>query len=47
MAVERDRVCLRFADQLATKLELDQEIEFTGTIPDDVWTDLRRLAELH
>lgn len=44
VAVHRDRVHLRFADQLAAKLELDQEIEFAGDISEDACADLRRMA---
>ena len=40
-----DRVRLRFTDQLSARLELDRELEFVGRIPENAYSDLRRLAE--
>ncbi|MDB4794071.1 hypothetical protein OAG51_01495 [Pirellulaceae bacterium] len=44
--LQNDCVRLCLTDALAAKLELESEVEFTGQIPGDVATDLRRLAEL-
>jgi hypothetical protein len=43
--VHPDRVRLRFTEQLAARLELDRDVEFVGRIPENAYTDLRRLAE--
>ncbi len=41
-----ERICLRFTDTLASRLELGQEIEFAGRFADNVLADLRRLADI-
>jgi hypothetical protein len=45
LAVQRDRIRLQFTDELAAKLELDQVVEFLGTISEESYNDLRRLVE--
>jgi hypothetical protein len=44
-AIQPERLRLRFTDELANKLELDQEIEFSGPIPENVLLDLCGLSE--
>lgn len=43
--VRYNRVQLRFTHELAAKLELDEEIEFEGTLPADAYADLLQLAD--
>ena len=45
LAVQNDRIRLRFTDELAVKLELDQVVEFLGVISEESYNDLRRLGE--
>ncbi len=45
--IHDDSIRLCFSPELASKLELEPEVEFTGQMPDDVASDLRRLAELY
>lgn len=47
VSVHRDHVRLRFTDELACKLQLDHELEFVGTIPENTYADLLRLAECY
>ena len=44
--IQDDGVRLSFTPELASKLQLETKVEFAGQIPDDVSSDLRRLAEL-
>ena len=46
-ATNRDHVRLRFTDELACKLQLDHELEFVGSIPENIYADLLRLAECY
>lgn len=45
VSVHCDHVQLRFTDELASKLELDREIEFQGIVPENAYANLLRLAE--
>jgi hypothetical protein len=45
VSVRRDHVRLRFTDELASKLELDHEIEFEGTVSENTYKELLCLAE--
>lgn len=43
--VQIDRVRLRLTERLAANLELDEDVEFAGDIPENVHADLRQLAD--
>ena len=43
LSVSRDSVALSFTQELANKLELDANVEFTGAIPEAVRADIQKL----
>ena len=46
-SVAHDRVRLQFSNDLAARLELEDEVEFVGQIPEDAYADLLRLSEIY
>ena len=44
VSVDRDKVRLRLTDDLASKLELDHEIEFAGSVSENAYADLLQMA---
>lgn len=45
LELQRDRIRLRFAPELASKLKMDEEIEIVFALPDDDFLELRRAIE--
>jgi len=45
VSVHRDKVRLRFTDDLASKLELDHEIEFAGNVSENTHADLLQMTD--
>ena len=45
VSVHRDHVCLRFTDELASKIALDHEIEFRGIVSDNTYAALLCMAK--
>lgn len=45
VSVLRDRVRLRFSDELAARLQMHDEVEFEGPMTETTYADLLRLAD--